>query len=141
MQKRAGDISDAFASLSGKEFTPLDQRYAAIKKTLIEGHEDAIRASWERLLADLHTEIQHIADLGSKAIPEVQFADIASGNVNQHFRDELQKRGVAVVRGVVEEKEALSYKVAIREYVRKNPQTKGTLSFFLRARFPSWPLN
>ncbi|OJD35697.1 uncharacterized protein BKCO1_1500088 [Diplodia corticola] len=123
-QKRAGDISDAFASLSGKEFTPLEPRYATLKKNLIAGHEDAIRASWERLLKDLRTEIPHIVEQGSKIVPEVQYKDIVNGTVSHEFVDEHRKRGVAVVRGVVEEKEARGYKDEIEEYVRKNPHTK-----------------
>lgn len=124
-QKREGDISDAFASLSGKEFTPLEPRYAALKQQLIAGREDAIRASWERLLRDLRTEIPQIVEKGSSVVPEVQYRDIANGTVSQEFVDELRKRGVAVVRGVVDEKEARGYKDEIEAYVKKNPHTKG----------------
>ncbi|GME36780.1 uncharacterized protein LTHEOB_7594 [Neofusicoccum parvum] len=122
--KREGDISDAFASLSGKEFTPLEPRYATLKQQLIAGREDAIRASWERLLKDLRTEIPHIVETGSKVVPEVQYKDIVDGTVSQEFVDEHRKRGVAIVRGVVDEKEARGYKEEIEEYVRKNPHTK-----------------
>ncbi|KZV93442.1 DUF1479-domain-containing protein, partial [Exidia glandulosa HHB12029] len=124
MQKRSGDISDAFASLSGKEFMPLNARYAEIKKQLIAGKEDAVRASWVRLLATLRTEIEYIAEQGSSVVPEVKYSDVVSGQVSQQFRDELRKRGVAVVRGVVDERAALGYKASIREYIKQNPQTK-----------------
>lgn len=128
-QKRAGDISDAFASLSGKEFTPLEPRYATLKKNLIAGREDAIRASWERLLKDLRTEIPHIVEMGSKVVPEVQYKDIVNGTVSQEFVAEHRKRGVAIVRGVVDEKEARGFKDEIEDYVRKNPHTKGEYSY------------
>lgn len=123
-QKRAGDISDAFASLSGLEFKPLEPRYADLKKQLIAGNEEAVRASWKRLLDDLRTEIPIIAQLGSKAIPEVQYKDIVAGTVSQDFVDQLRKRGVAVIRGVVDEQEALGYKQDIKDYVKQNPHTK-----------------
>ncbi|KAF4302559.1 hypothetical protein GTA08_BOTSDO09976 [Botryosphaeria dothidea] len=123
-QKRAGDISDAFASLSGKEFGPLEPRYANLKKELIAGREDAIRASWERLLKDLRSEIPHIVETGSKVVPEVNYKDIVNGTVSQEFMDEHRKRGVAVIRGVVDEKEARDFKNEIEEYVRVNPHTK-----------------
>lgn len=127
-QKRAGDISDAFASLSGKEFGPLEPRYANLKKELIAGREDAIRASWERLLKDLRSEIPHIVETGSKVVPEVNYKDIVNGTVSQEFMDEHRKRGVAVIRGVVDEKEARDFKNEIEEYVRVNPHTKGEFS-------------
>lgn len=120
--KRAGDISDAFVSLSGQEFTPLSPQYAHLKARLIKGNEEAIRESWERLLTDLREEIPLIVDKGSKIIPEIDFKDI--DNASEDFSSELRKRGVAVVRGVVSEQEALGWKESLREYIKANPQTK-----------------
>jgi hypothetical protein len=121
-QKQEGDISDAFASLSGLEFGPLDQRFAAIKAQLIAGNEDKVRASWERLLASLREEVSVIAELGSKVIPEVDYRDIESPSEN--FSREYRKRGVAVIRGAIPKSEALQLKEDLRTYIRNNPQTK-----------------
>jgi hypothetical protein len=41
-QKRAGDISDAFASLSGQNFAQLSPEYADLKSRLIRGHENEV---------------------------------------------------------------------------------------------------
>jgi hypothetical protein len=122
--KRAGDISDAFVSLSGQKFAPLGPEYASLKGRLIKGHEEAVRESWERLLRDLREEIPHIVETGSKVIPVIDFKDI--DNAPETFSKELRKRGVAVVRGVVPEQEALGWKEDLKEYIKKNPQTKGT---------------
>ena len=122
-QKRAGDISDAFASLSGQEFKPLTPEYADLKGRLIKGRENEVRESWERLLRELREEIQLIVELGSKVIPEINFKDI--DNAPETFNSELRKRGVAVIRGVVPQEEALQWKEDLREYIRQNPQTKG----------------
>ncbi|RAR12876.1 duf1479-domain-containing protein [Stemphylium lycopersici] len=121
-QKRAGDISDAFASLSGQDFKPLAPEYADLKARLIRGHESEVRESWERLLRHLREEIPLIVEQGSKVIPEIDFKDI--DNAPEAFNAELRKRGVAVVRGVVREQEALQWKEDLREYIRQNPQTK-----------------
>ena len=121
--KRAGDISDAFASLSGQQFAPLSEEYAHLKTRLIKGNEEAIRQSWERLLNDLREEIPLIVEKGSKIIPEINFKDI--DNAPEEFSSELKKRGVAVVRGVVSEQEALGWKESLQEYIKANPQTKG----------------
>jgi hypothetical protein len=122
-QKRSGDISDAFVSLSGQQFKPLPPEYADLKRRLIHGHEDQIRDSWERLLRDLREEIPHIVELGSKVIPEINFEDL--DKPSEHFSDALRKRGVAVVRGVVSEEQALQWKEDLKEYIKQNPQTKG----------------
>jgi hypothetical protein len=122
-QKRAGDISDAFASLSGQTFKPLDPRYADLKKRLINGHEEALRDSWVRLLNQLRKEVPVIAALGSGVIPEIEFKDIDSPS--KRFNKAYRDTGVAVIRNVVPEQEALKFKSDLREYIKKNPQTKG----------------
>ena len=121
-QKKEGDISDAFASLSGMKFEPLDPRFADVKSRLIAGHEDAVFDSWQGLLASMKEEIPIIKQLGSKVIPEIDFEDI--DNASPEFRAEHKKRGVAVIRNVVPQEEALSMKEDLKEYIRANPQTK-----------------
>ncbi|KAF2737129.1 DUF1479-domain-containing protein [Polyplosphaeria fusca] len=121
-QKRQGDISDAFVSLSGQQFAPLAPEYATLKARLIQGNESQIRHSWERLLRHLREEIPIIVEQGSKIIPEINFNDI--DNAPSSFSEELKKRGVAVVRGVVSESEALEWKADLKEYIRQNPQTR-----------------
>lgn len=55
-------------------------------------------------------------------IPEIQFSDL--NRPTEEFVREHRKRGVAIIRGVVDESTALGYKSQIREYIRANPQTK-----------------
>lgn len=121
-QKREGDISDAFVSLSGQAFKSLPIKYAELKNRLIEGRAEEVRASWERLLDHLRRDIPEIQQLGSKVIPEIDYKDV--DRPSEKFRSQLKKRGVAVVRGVLPEAEALQLKEDLRDYVRRNPHTK-----------------
>lgn len=121
-QKKEGDISDAFASLSGLQFGPLDSRFADVKRRLVSGKEDAIHDSWNRLLASLREEIPLIAQLQSKVVPEIDFHDI--DNADETFISEHRKRGVAVIRNVIAQNEALDMKQKLREYIKANPHTK-----------------
>ncbi|KAI9740202.1 MAG: hypothetical protein M1834_004780 [Cirrosporium novae-zelandiae] len=120
--KKEGDISSVFVSLSGGEAEPLPRRFANIKRHLIEGHEDAVQESWQRLLASLREEIPIIEEMGPGIVPEIDFKDI--DNPPEDFVRDHKKRGVAVIRNVVPEAEALQYKTDLREYIRQNPQTK-----------------
>jgi len=122
LQKKEGDISDAFASLLGLQFGPLESRFADMKAGLIKSNEDALHASWTRLLASLREEIPLIAELGPKAVPEIDFKDI--DNASPDFKAEHKKRGVAVIRNVIPQNDVLGWKEELREYVRQNPQTK-----------------
>ncbi|SMR50805.1 unnamed protein product [Zymoseptoria tritici ST99CH_1E4] len=122
VQKREGDISDAFASLSGQQFVPLEPRFADLKAQLIAGHEEALYDSWNRLLASLREEIPLIAEQGSRIIPEIDFKDI--DHASPEFRAEHKKRGVAVIRNVIPQQDALGLKDELRAYLQANPHTK-----------------
>ncbi|KAK4503727.1 hypothetical protein PRZ48_004642 [Zasmidium cellare] len=121
-QKREGDISDAFASLSGLTFKPLEPRFAELKAQMIAGNEEGLYDSWNRLLASLREEIPLIAEKGPTIVPEIDFKDI--DNASEEFKAEHRKRGVAVIRNVVPEQEALVMKKELREYLEANPWTK-----------------
>lgn len=123
--KAAGDISSVFPSLSGIDSPPLPTRFADLKRRLIQGHEDRVRDSWHRLLADLRKEIDVIKALGSKVIPELEFRDMHNLGKRTEFRDGLHKRGVGLIRGVVSEREALGWKELVKRYIQTNPSTKG----------------
>ena len=123
--KAAGDISSVFPSLSGVDSSPLPPRFADLKRRLIHGHEDRVRDSWHRLLADLRKEIEVIKALGSKVIPELEFRDMHKMEKRTTFRDGLHKRGVGLIRGVVSEREALGWKELVKRYIQTNPSTKG----------------
>lgn len=121
--KAEGDISDTFASLSGRKAQPLPDRFRQLKLRLVDGHEDAVVASWKRLLAALRQENDLIARAGPAIIPEVRFSHLREDLDRK--RQEIRKRGVAVVRGVIPEDEARAYKFEIEEYARQNPHTRG----------------
>ncbi|KAL6713799.1 hypothetical protein ACLMJK_008291 [Lecanora helva] len=124
--KASGDISSVFPSLQeGVTAQPLPARFAEVKKRLIEGHEEQVRESWHRLLAELRKETEIIKALGSNVIPEIAFKDMHNLEKRTKFRDELRERGIAVIRGVVPEREALGWKELLRRYIRDNPSTKG----------------
>lgn len=132
--KPAGDISSVFPSLSGVQSPPLAPRFAELKRRLIKGHEDRVKDSWHRLLADLRRETDVIKALGSKVIPELEFKDMHNMEKRTTFRDGLRKRGVGLIRGVVSEREALGWKELAKRYIQTNPSTRGR-QFFCQFHF------
>ncbi len=128
--KPAGDISSVFPSLSGAVSAPLPPRFADLKRQLVHGHEDQLRDSWQRLLATLREETEVIKALGSRVVPELSFRDLDNVEKRTTFRDELHNRGVAVIRGVVAEQEALGWKDLAKRYIQNNPATKGKALFY-----------
>lgn len=121
--KVEGDISSVFRSLSGSDVDEkLPQRFAAVKQALATD-KSVLHSSWKRLLTRLRDETETIKSEGPACIPQIDFADIDKPPAE--FSKALRKRGVAVIRQVVPEKEARGYKEEIERYVAANPSTKG----------------
>ncbi|KAF5234576.1 hypothetical protein FANTH_12094, partial [Fusarium anthophilum] len=120
--KKEGDISDAFTSLSGAQREPLPDRYRQLKFNLLQGRQDKIVQSWNKLLRELKRENEIVAQKGPGVIPQIEFKDLERSS--DALREEVKKRGVVVVRGVVPEGEARAYKAEVEEYVARNPSTR-----------------
>ncbi|KAH7237722.1 uncharacterized protein BKA55DRAFT_520407 [Fusarium redolens] len=120
--KKEGDISDAFTSLSGAQREPLPDRYRQLKLNLLQGRQDKIVQSWNKLLRELKRENEIVAKKGPGVIPQIDFKDFEKSS--HGLREEVKKRGVVVVRGVIPEGEARAYKAEVEEYVAKNPSTR-----------------
>ncbi|KAF4429683.1 DUF1479 domain [Fusarium acutatum] len=120
--KKEGDISDAFTSLSGAQREPLPDRYRQLKLSLLQGREDKIVRSWKKLLSELKRENEIVANKGPGVIPQIEFKDLERRN--DTLREEVKKRGVVVVKGVIPEGEARAYKAEVEEYVARNPSTR-----------------
>ncbi|KAG4256774.1 hypothetical protein FPRO03_03784 [Fusarium proliferatum] len=120
--KKEGDISDAFTSMSGVKREPLPDRYRQLKLKLLQGREDKIVQSWNKLLRELKWENEIVAKKGPGVVPQIEFKDLERSS--DALREEVKKRGVVVVRGVVPEGEARAYKAEVEEYVARNPSTR-----------------
>ncbi|RMD43477.1 hypothetical protein DV735_g1644, partial [Chaetothyriales sp. CBS 134920] len=120
LTKEAGDISSVFPSLSGKAFVPLPPRFSELKKRLISGNEDAIKASWHRLLSSLRKEIDQIQDQKNSLIPSIDYDQVARGQVSPGDVAAIKHRGLAIVRNVIPAQTALDLKAELQEYIRAN---------------------
>ena len=132
--KQEGDISTVFSSLSGGESKPLDKRFALLKQHLIQGNEQKVLESWKRLLRELRKETKVVAEKRSRIIPQIQFQDVqptlqsADSEAEKRrkaFENEVKKRGVGVITGVIPRDTAREYKYETEEYIQNNPWTKG----------------
>ncbi|KJR87522.1 uncharacterized protein SPSK_01470 [Sporothrix schenckii 1099-18] len=105
-------------SFYGAEPVPLPSRFAHIKRRLAEGHHDAIKASWARLLDALAADVRRIADQGPALIPSIDFAAIDDPAAVQPFQDALKTCGVGVVRGVVPARDTAAWVDETRQYLQ-----------------------
>ncbi|KAH7256618.1 hypothetical protein BKA59DRAFT_79256 [Fusarium tricinctum] len=113
---RRGPSSSMFAQTT--EPIPLPSRFARIKKGLIEGKEEQIKASWVRLLAKLKTEIDIIAKAGPDIYPSIDFGELGISSVTDAFSSRLKDRGVGVVRNVIPRELATQWKADTDAHLR-----------------------
>lgn len=101
LRHRAKTMDPPVLSFYGAQPVPLPQRFASIKQKLVTGHEEALQASWTRLIAALREETAFIAEHGTKLIPAIAFDDIGDRAAVDAFKASLKRFGVGIVRGVV----------------------------------------
>ncbi|ROV98691.1 hypothetical protein VMCG_06773 [Cytospora schulzeri] len=117
---KIGGMEPPVQSFYGAEPIALPTRFANIKRRLIQGKEEAIEASWRRLLVALKDEIAHIHDRGTDLIPTIDFSDINDPAKVADFERHLKRYGVAVVRGVVSQTQTKTWISQTRQYITRN---------------------
>ncbi|KAK4057803.1 hypothetical protein OIO90_001022 [Microbotryomycetes sp. JL221] len=131
--KAVGDISSVFASLGGAS-PPLPERFGQLKSSLVrdEQHAKSLIETWRDVLASLDKGLKQVEAKGPCVIPEVEYPkdpNIAKQGLQawttQDVIDQIRKRGVVVIRGVVEQDSALEWKQMIKDYVKQNPSVRG----------------
>lgn len=125
-----GTIADVFASLSGKSLEDaLPPRFADLKHNIASSHPDFrqhLEASWCELLPRLAAEMAAIERGKQSVIPAVDWPGDETARagldkwMSPRTQDEVRKRGVVIVRGVVPQRVALGWKEEISEYAARN---------------------
>ncbi|KAI5808214.1 hypothetical protein DFH27DRAFT_590185 [Peziza echinospora] len=129
LAKPKGDISSLFPSLSGNLPPPLPSRFADVKRRLLrDTTPEVLQRSWDRLLVDLEKEIRIIEKKGSSVVPEIDFRDLddlqkaRNSGSEDGILQEIRKRGVLVVKGIIPQEEALELKSKTLEYISANKE-------------------
>jgi hypothetical protein len=84
-------------------------------------------SAFKRLTRSLAVEVDEIAEKQHSIVPVVEFADILAngGKIPSSSLAKIKKRGVVVVRNVVNSSEALKWKEDVKQYAQRNPTHKG----------------
>jgi hypothetical protein len=65
-KKQQGDISSAFTTFSGRQATPLPERFRDLKRNLTAGFEQQIQKSWDDLVEELKVRTEEVASQRDK---------------------------------------------------------------------------
>ncbi|KAF5570218.1 DUF1479 domain-containing protein [Fusarium phyllophilum] len=128
----------------------LDQRFAALKKSLVKPeNKQKVIESYERLVKILRKEVEHIDKHGAALVPEIDFDDVRKngGKLPDDFTKLVHERGCLILRNVVSEEQAVSWETSLKDYTKRHPgvgghphHKPGTLVIYpdrIRIRYPS----
>ncbi|RSL69270.1 hypothetical protein CEP53_002300 [Fusarium sp. AF-6] len=117
-----------FETKSGTRVEHLDQRFAALKASLVKPqHKQKVIESYKRLTKLLEIEVDRIEKFGSALVPEIDFQLVRDngGLLPPAFADLVRDRGCVILRGVVSEEQATAWETSLKEYVQKHPNVGG----------------
>ncbi|KAI0076163.1 DUF1479-domain-containing protein [Panus rudis PR-1116 ss-1] len=102
---------------------PCPPRFADLKRDIAEsfgpGFQERVTKAWNEILVELKAETANIAREGSEGIPQVDFAELQG--LSKDKLDTIKRKGCVVIRNVVDDAEALSWKADLVDYVKTNP--------------------
>ncbi|KAG4261471.1 hypothetical protein FPRO03_11488 [Fusarium proliferatum] len=106
----------------------LDQRFAALKKSLVKPeNKQKVIESYERLVKILRKEVDHIDKHGAALVPEIDFDDVRKngGKLPDDFTKRVHERGCIILRNVVSEEQAVSWETSLKDYTKRHPGVGG----------------
>ncbi|KAJ3528321.1 hypothetical protein NM688_g8015 [Phlebia brevispora] len=102
---------------------PCPPRFVELKKQIAESFgpdfEERVTRAWREILNELKDATESIAKQGSDIVPSVNFADL--DKMSEADMESIRRRGCVVIRDVVDDQEALSWREVMRAYVTQNP--------------------
>ncbi|EJD02243.1 DUF1479-domain-containing protein [Fomitiporia mediterranea MF3/22] len=102
-----------------KAFPP---RFVDLKREILPQDDESkarLVAAWNDLLAALQSATQEIRSQGPSIIPQVEFSEIK--NLKPEEIETIKRRGVVLIKNVVDDDQAASWKEELKAFVKVNP--------------------
>lgn len=127
-----------------KSESRLPNRFVDLKREIAASHPDfqqQLTRAWIEVLRELEERAHHIVQGGSSVssfllwlssfwgvfhgqyIPQINFKDLATLKPEQI--NDIKRKGSVVIKDVVDDIEALSWKTSLKEFVTANPNVEG----------------
>ncbi|KAL5532885.1 hypothetical protein ACEPAF_4659 [Sanghuangporus sanghuang] len=99
----------------------LPARFADLKRSIVPDEESKARveAAWNDLLGELLTVVGEIKTNSSSIIPQVEFSELQNLTLEQI--DLIKRRGTVLIKNVVDDYQAISWREEPKKYVKTNP--------------------
>ncbi|KAL5511381.1 hypothetical protein ACEPAH_4597 [Sanghuangporus vaninii] len=99
----------------------LPARFADLKQSIVPDEESKARmtAAWNDLLGELRTAVGEIKTNSSSIIPQVEFSELQ--NLTSEQIDLIKRRGTVLIKNVVDDDQAISWREELKKYIKTNP--------------------
>ncbi|KAK0490729.1 hypothetical protein IW261DRAFT_1433824 [Armillaria novae-zelandiae] len=97
-----------------------------IKKEIASSYpdfEERVTQGWAEILVELKKATQKISAGGPEFIPQVQFSELDSLPADKI--DEIRRKGCLMIKDVVDDAQAISWRKSLEDFVSANPDADG----------------
>ncbi|KAF9460315.1 DUF1479-domain-containing protein [Collybia nuda] len=104
----------------------LPARFADIKQEIAASYPDfkeRATQAWAEILGQLKINNAEIAKNGTSVIPHVSFADL--DKLSEEELENIKRRGTVVIKDVVDDAEAIQWRLSLEEFIKANPDVEG----------------
>ena len=119
-----GSIADLFLSEDDLETDYRSQQYAEVKQSLLAAWQakTGLEKVWDQLVRKLEKRLEAVKEQSSAGVPVVHFRDIVNngGKFPANVALKVSKKGVVIVRGVLDRKTAVSVEAELVKYLMDN---------------------
>lgn len=123
-QDQEGSIADLFLSSDDLETDYRSQQYAEVKQSLMAAWQadTGVEKVWDKLVKRLEKRLEAVREQGSDGVPVVQFRDIINngGKLPDNVAKKVSKKGVVIVRGVLDKKTVTGLEAELLKYLMDN---------------------
>lgn len=106
----------------------LHERFSKLKQSIIKDEDrERVIQSYHRLTKALQTEAGRIAEQGSNAIPQIDFAAVEGngGRIPDNMAGLARQAGCIILKGVVPEQQASQWEADLKAYTKEHPNVAG----------------
>ncbi|KAE9388283.1 DUF1479-domain-containing protein [Gymnopus androsaceus JB14] len=102
------------------------KHFLNIKREIAESYPDfQARATkaWAEIIDELAKVTAQVSEKGSEYIPQVKFSELSS--LSSERLEEIRRVGTVVIKDVVDDAEARTWKESLKDFIKANPDVKG----------------
>ncbi|KAK7461874.1 hypothetical protein VKT23_008308 [Stygiomarasmius scandens] len=103
-----------------------EQHFLNVKKEIASSFPDFqahVTNAWVEIIDELSKTADKISSAGPDYIPQVNLSELSS--LSPEKVDEIRRKGTVVIRDVVDDADAISWKQQLKEFVEANPDIEG----------------